>query len=36
MLKECLNEAYIEYDPKDGWTEEDIALHKSIDWKARN
>lgn len=36
MLRECLNEAYIEYDPKDGWTEEDVALHKSIDWKARN
>lgn len=27
---------YQDYDPKDGWTEEDIELHKSIDWKARN
>ena len=25
-----------DYDPEDGWTEEDIELHKSIDWKARN
>lgn len=34
-----LGEAYRdreEYNPEDGWTEEDIALHKSIDWKARN
>ena len=31
-----LTEAYKEYDPKEGWTEEDIELHKSIDWKARN
>lgn len=27
---------YQDYDPKDGWTEEDIAKHKEIDWKARN
>lgn len=27
---------YKDYDPKDGWTEEDIAKHKEIDWKARN
>lgn len=26
----------IDYDPKDGWTDEDIALHQSIDWSARN
>lgn len=24
------------YKPEDGWTPEDIELHKSIDWKARN
>lgn len=24
------------YKKEDGWTEEDIELHKSIDWKARN
>ena len=27
---------YIDYDPKEGWTDEDIELHKSIDWKGRN
>ena len=27
---------YSDYDRNDGWTEEDIKLHKSIDWKARN
>lgn len=31
-----IKEAYNDYDPEDGWTEEDIELHKSIDWKARN
>lgn len=31
-----LNETWDAYDPTHGWTEEDIALHKSIDWKARN
>lgn len=25
---------YIDYDPNDGWTPEDIELHKSIDWSA--
>lgn len=24
------------YDVADGWTEEDIKLHKSIDWRSRN
>ena len=27
---------YTDYDPKEGWTEEDIELHKSIDWTGRN
>ena len=35
-MKESLNEDLKEYDPEEGWTEEDIELHKSIDWKARN
>jgi rubrerythrin len=30
------DEKYFPYNPELGWTEEDIALHKSIDWKARN
>lgn len=36
-VQECfLNEKYEDYDPKQGWTEDDIELHKSIDWEARN
>ena len=35
-MKESLNEELKEYDPEEGWTEEDIELHKSIDWKGRN
>lgn len=37
-LKEALylKERYVEYDPEDAWSEEDIELHKSIDWAARN
>ena len=27
---------YGPYAPQDGWTEEDIELHKSIDWPSRN
>ena len=30
------DERYFPYNPELGWTEEDIALHKSIDWKERN
>ena len=30
------DEKYFPYNPELGWTEEDIALHKSIDWKERN
>lgn len=30
-----LKERLAKYDPKE-WSEEDIALHKSIDWSARN
>ena len=36
MSRVKLEEAYDPYDPADGWTEDDIALHKSIDWRARN
>ena len=37
MVQECfLNEALEDYDPKEGWTDDDIMLHKSTDWKARN
>ena len=31
-----LNERYTDYDPEHGWTEDDIKLHKSIDWAGRN
>ena len=31
-----VEEAYTPYDPENGWTEDDIKLHRSIDWKARN
>ena len=30
------DERYFPYNPELGWTEEDIALHKSIDWKERD
>ena len=30
------NSQYVDYDPNQGWTSEDIQLHKSIDWQARN
>lgn len=33
MLKESSRS---NYNTEDGWTEEDINLHKSIDWKSRN
>ena len=33
MLKESSGS---NYNTEDGWTEEDINLHKSIDWKSRN
>lgn len=33
MLKESSRS---NYNIEDGWTEEDINLHKSIDWKSRN
>ena len=39
VIEESLKEAwgkYQDYDPKDGWTEEDITKHKEIDWAARN
>lgn len=32
----AVEEDYTPYDPQNGWTEDDIKLHKSIDWKARN
>ena len=33
---ESLNEAYVEFNTDDGWTDEDIATWNSVDWKARN
>lgn len=37
-IKTSLEEYFArnEYKPEDGWTEEDIELHKSIDWEGRN
>lgn len=35
-LNESWDSKYFPYNPELGWTEEDIELHKSIDWKARN
>ena len=26
----------MDYNPEDGWTDEDIELHQSIDWEGRN
>lgn len=34
-IEESLTEDLTKYDPKE-WSDEDVELHKSIDWKARN
>lgn len=34
-VEESLTEDLTKYDPKE-WSDEDVELHKSIDWKARN
>lgn len=36
MKRYIKSSQYTDYNPADGWTEEDIELHKSIDWAARN
>lgn len=36
LIKEGWFDDYRDYDPKDGWTKEDIAKHKEIDWESRN
>ena len=33
---EDLEDDWKDYDPEKGWTEEDIAKHKKIDWKKRD
>ena len=35
-MKISLTEAYNAYDKVDGWSDDDIELHKSINWKDRN
>lgn len=34
MYKYIKSSELTAYDPKNGWTDEDIELHKSIDWKS--
>ena len=36
MKRYIRSNRYQDYNPSDGWTDEDIQLHKEIDWAGRN
>ena len=36
MRHGCYGSRYTDYNKEDGWTDEDIAKHKEIDWQERN